>query len=167
MRTRRPTKIWIAIKSKPMQEGKVVKHLRNQNVVTYCPMVYNSRTRRREPLFPSYLFAQIDEGQPWAFINHTHGVLYVLTSGSLVSRVPSKLIADLIASENSNGVITLPEEVEFFRDQELLVTDGPFKGHIGKFLSCVGSRRVELLLQLLGTLHKVSMPRRAVSAHQA
>lgn len=164
MRTRRAQKYWAAVKSKPQQEAHAIRHLRNQDVTAYCPQIFNDRARRREPLFPSYLFVELDVGGRWTFINSTHGVLYVLASQDRPCVVPTDAIKAMQAAENKNGVIVLPEQMEFERDQTLLITTGPFKGHEGKFLSYPGPKRVELLLTFLGNLHRVTLPRKSVTA---
>lgn len=159
-------RIWSVVKSEPQREALALHHLRNQNVTTYMPIMFNDRNKRREPLFPSYLFVQLVRGGPWAFINNTRGVSYVITMQGEPSPLPNAFVKAIRQTENRNGVIMLPEQKELEEHDRLLVTEGPFKGHSAEFARYAGPKRVEMLLTFLGTVQKVTVPRSSVTRLQ-
>ena len=78
---------WYAIQHKPAQGDRALENLQNQDARCFYPKVTveriraGKRTTRLEPLFPGYLFINIDPSDPlWGKLRSTRGVLRVVAS---------------------------------------------------------------------------------------
>ena len=91
---------WYAIQHKPAQGDRALENLHNQDARCFYPKVTvehiraGKRTTRLEPLFPGYLFINIDESDPlWSKLRSTRGVLRVVGFGGKPMPVPDEVIA--------------------------------------------------------------------------
>lgn len=76
---------WTVVYTYGKQEEFAVAQLRDQEFDAVCPKYqYYSRTKSKEllerPLFPCYIFLQIERDRRWAAVNSTRGVIRLLTS---------------------------------------------------------------------------------------
>lgn len=74
---------WYILCTKPRNEKKVVKHLSEAGYIVYCPLKkisrqWSDRTKViEEPLFPSYIFIQIDDHRREEVFSY-HGIVRYL-----------------------------------------------------------------------------------------
>src|SRR5579864_1987391 len=98
---------WYLIHSKVGAEREAQLHLQRQQYQTYLPRLLQ-RVRRRgqlrmqvAPLFPRYLFLQLDEGrQSLAPVRSTSGVANVVRFGGRFATVRDGIIKELRARED-------------------------------------------------------------------
>jgi transcriptional antiterminator RfaH len=162
---------WYAVQSKPRQEALAQEQLQRQAYTTYLPRIRLKKRRRNqwldvtEPLFPRYLFIQVDaDTQSLAPVRSTIGVAGLVRFGHLLRPVPDTVIDYLRSVEDSD----LGERDEAAYPHQpgdrVEVLEGPFSGLIGLFQLADGKDRALLLLDLLGRSTEVAIPMQAISA---
>jgi transcriptional antiterminator RfaH len=156
-------KHWYLVYTKPHKEHVAKENLERQGYATYLPMTVIRRRRmgrgtdRVEPLFPRYLFIQLDtETDNWAPIRSTIGVNSMVRFGMYPSVVPDLLIKELQQRDDEQG-IQLPHTGEFKSGQEVRVMEGPMMGLEGIFIAKTSNDRVMVLLDIVGKQTRVSM----------
>lgn len=146
---------WLLLQTKPSQEQRALLNLERQGYRCYLPMLNRQRIRRGlltvapEPLFPRYLFIQMDINDTAinrSSIRSTKGVSCLVTFGGNPARVDNELIEMLRSRESDQ-----PETVQqlFRAGDRLRITDGPFSG-----IECIyqmdnSAGRVTVLINLL------------------
>ena len=93
---------WYAVQTKPRQEQVAVTHLERQHFEIFLPRIRAARHRRGrwqstiEPLFPGYLFVQLEFGaQNTAPIRSTRGVIGLVRFGGEPQPVPRTIMQAL------------------------------------------------------------------------
>jgi transcriptional antiterminator NusG len=115
------------------------------------------------PLFPCYLFAKFDLESALYKVLHTIGVAGVVCAGSTPSEVDPSIIEE-IGRRGEDGIIELPPRT-FNAGEPVRLTDGPMEGFAGIFEQYrSGSKRVALLLNVVGASMKVVVPATSVAA---
>lgn len=157
---------WYAIQTKARQEHIAEHNLVNQDFTTFLPRLKTTRHRRGrwqsliEPLFPGYLFVELDMGvQNTAPIRSTRGVIRLVRQGNEPRSVPRPLIDDLIRAHQLGGEAIEPAQV-FEPGDEVTLIDGPMAGLKAIFKARTSQERVILMLNMLGQDTRVT-----VSAH--
>jgi transcriptional antiterminator RfaH len=132
---------------------------------TYIPRIRTQRTTATRktlevpaPLFPGYLFIKIVEGRWWD-ARWSVGVCRIILDGNRPAVVPDAVI-DGIRAREVDGLIQLaPPPPEFSRGDRLRILQGAFAGQIVLFEGMTSRQRVEVLLILLGSPRRVTLPR--------
>jgi len=145
-----------AVQTQPNRENLAVSHLERQGFDVWLPRIeriirHARQTKRvRRPLFPGYLFINLDlETARWRVINGTVGVSHIVSFGQVPSVVDSAFMTALKASENVDGLVEADHgDLKLGQDVEIL--SGPMAGKIGKLLRLDPGNRVTVLLQMLG-----------------
>ena len=161
---------WFVVRTQVRAEEKAARHLGNQGFEAYLPR-YRRRVRhaRRNdlllrPLFPGYLFVHLDLGHcRWRSINGTIGVREILSQGDFPLAVPDRIIDEIRAREDADGVVKLAPPA-FVRGQVLRLVDGPMADLSGLFEEMRDENRVILLVSLLGRAVRMQVPVAAVAA---
>jgi transcriptional antiterminator RfaH len=116
-----------------------------------------------EPLFPGYLFVELDLGlDDPAPIRSTRGVSGLVRFGGHPRAMPSGVVEALIAAAGRADDGAVRREWLFAAGDPVEVIDGPLAGLHGVFLAPSGNDRVRLLLELLGREHNVVLSRHQV-----
>jgi len=152
-----PEDRYYVVQAQPQREQLAVKELRQQGFRTFLPVLRHPEKVRHgkilaprlEPLFPKYLFVQLDlSTERWRSINGTRGVTRVMCMDEhRPSPVPREAMLRLLAAGEMIDVMAagLPfnpgDTVEF--------EAGSFKGKQALVTLCAADR-VTLLLDLLG-----------------
>jgi transcriptional antiterminator RfaH len=149
-------KSWFLIYAKSRQEEVARDNLARQDYCVYLPLAQMHRIKsgRRvaviQPLFPRYLFIQLDTSSDnWAPIRSTKGVSSLVRFGVEPGRIPDQLIQLLQQSESESGLHDWVEP-EFAAGQAVCVMDGSMRGYEGIFIAKSGKERVLVLLDILG-----------------
>lgn len=154
-------KQWFVVQTKSKQELLAEVNLERQGYQTYCPRVIQKRRYRGswrkiiEPLFPRYLFVQLEQGRDdFAPIRCTLGVSSLVRFGGIPRAVCSNFIEEMKSLEDDNQ--NLPVSRPPWRPgDEVEILEGVLSGFRGLFLAESGAERVVLLLNMLGREHKV------------
>lgn len=152
--TQQHSQDWYVVLTKAKQELRAQDNLERQGDVVFVPMfareliISGKREVRQEPLFPGYLFLQVDSDNALlSKVRSTLGVRQILTfAGQLMAIAPS-IIADL-KQRNTNTEIHTPEP--FSAGQSVTLEHGPFQHYQALFKEYDGTERGIILLSLLG-----------------
>lgn len=150
-----PQHAWYLVHTKARQEDTAITNLQRQNFRCYMPMLYVEKVRRgkqvvlAEPMFPSYVFVQLDtsgQGQSWSPIRSTLGVRELVKFGGHPPKVDAELINALHEREQlqqSNP------QAPFAAGDKVVITDGPFAGIEAIYQTTDAERRSMILLSML------------------
>jgi transcriptional antiterminator RfaH len=130
----------------------------------YSPRIRPARARRGDdtrPLFPGYCFILI-VSQWWA-ARWSPGVIRLVMDGLQPAPVPSHVL-DEIRRREVRGVVELPKPPGLEVGDRVRVTRGPLAGFAGLYVGMSGRQRVEVLLALLGSQTRVTLPKGDVEA---
>lgn len=152
---------WYAVALQPHADALARAHLERQGFSVFAPALLRTVRHARQfvtrqaPLFPGYLFVQLELGRDrWRAVNGTRGVRGLLTNGDAPARLPAAVIRELQEVEAFSAV--LPDGAT------LQIVAGPFTGLAGRLQRLDGAARVTVLLQLVGAERAVSVERAAV-----
>lgn len=144
---------WYAIQYKPAQGDRALRNLQNQNARCFYPKVTveriraGKRTTVLEPLFPGYLFINIDPTDPlWGKLRSTRGVLRVVSFGGKPMPVPDEVI-DYIY----DGLTAVEDQGGLKKGEKIQIQDGPFRGVEGIFQAYDGEERAIVLISFMQT----------------
>jgi transcriptional antiterminator RfaH len=112
------------------------------------------------PLFPRYLFLQLDEGrEALGPVRSSVGVAGIVRFGASYAIVSERIMAELREREDpQTGLHRLAKRPLLARGAAVHITTGPFEGLEGVFERAAGSDRVVVLLNLLGQDAQVRIP---------
>ena len=153
---------WHVVHTQPFAEVRAMTHLERQGYRVFYPcyrkVIHHARGRTSSlrPLFPSYLFLQLDASQHrWRSVNGTRGVVRLLTQGEYPNPVPRGVVESLQAHTGSDGALDWAPSFEV--GQIVRVSEGPFAELVGKLERLDADGRVCVLLDLLGRSVPVSL----------
>ncbi len=159
---------WYVVQTKPRQELVAIENLERQGYLSYCPKIKLAKRRRQrwqqvvEPLFPRYLFVQLDIGEDdFAPIRSTVGVIGLVRFGSQTASISQQAISAIqmqeqcIFAEDANHPTWKPGDV-------VKIIDGPFAGLSGVFEKDNSEERVIILLEMLGRKNRITVAANSV-----
>lgn len=150
-----PQHAWYLVHTKGRQEDTAITNLQRQNFRCYMPMLYVEKVRRgkpvvvAEPIFPSYVFVQLDtsgQGQSWSPIRSTLGVRDLVKFGGYPAKVDTDLITGLHEREQLQQ--SNPQAL-FATGDKVIITDGLFAGIEAIYQTSDAERRSMILLSML------------------
>lgn len=157
------TNPWYLVYCKPRQEQRAQQHLVNQGFTTFLPALTVTRLKAgkqltvTEPMFPRYIFLQIDSDQlNISNIRSTRGVSDFVRFGQHLARVPAELIDSLSLQQQVQQQREY-QNLPFKEGESLTVLNGPFSGIQAVYQLADGDKRSFVLLNLLGQWVKTSM----------
>ena len=157
--------------TQPNAENKAAVHLGRQGFVTYLPRYFKRRRHARRvevvsaPLFPRYLFVQIDIAvQRWRSIYSTVGVSQLVGHSDTPTPVSEQVVTTLKSREDAAGNIHLDHKPVFRVGDKIHVLDGVFADCLGLYEGMKDSDRVAILLDLLGRKVRVVVDVASVTA---
>ena len=133
-------------------------------LTVYQPRI-KSRRRESEPLFCNYVFVAVE--LQWHLIRWSPGVVGLLMSRDGPARVPDRIVEEL-RSREVNGLVRLPPPprprigAPFQQGDKVRVASGPMSGLCGLVSTMKPRERVEVLLEMLGSLQRVELAASAV-----
>jgi transcriptional antiterminator RfaH len=162
---------WYAVQAKPRQELIAEQNLQRQGFVTYLPRIRLRKRKRNkwvdavEPLFPRYLFIQVDPDQDsLAPVRSTLGVAKLVRFGQLLRPVPVAVIDYIRQYEDPETQQRHAETWPHQPGDTLEVLEGPFANLTGIYQMPVGEDRALLLIELLGRSNSVTVAKEALAA---
>jgi transcriptional antiterminator RfaH len=157
---------WACAQTETHRERLAIHTLGLLGFMVYCPRIESKRTMptgRAEvavPLFPGYLFVWITA--QWWSVRWSPGVTrLVLGAGGEPAHVSDQIIKDLQARE-IGGLIRLPPPPKLCHGDRVSLIRGPFEGHLAIYNSMKPRERVEVLLQVLGSVQRLELPERDI-----
>ena len=146
---------WAVVQCDSQREHAVRLLLMRHAYVTYLPRI--KIHSRIVPLFPSYLFVNLD-CMRWYPILWTPHVIRLLMSGDQPAKLPEDIVTQIRKREH-NGLVKLPNvSPRLKKGQKVRVIRGSFEGQIGLYEGMSGKDRERVLLELLGQVVPVELP---------
>ena len=162
---------WYVVQTQPHCENKAIAHLERQGFGTYLPRYLKRRRHARRveivpaPLFPRYLFIEIDMGtQRWRSIYSTIGVSRLVCAGETPLPVNQQILATLRDREDDAGFVRLERGPRFRVGEKVQILDGVFADCLGLYEGISDCDRVSVLLDLLGRKVRVVVDADAITA---
>lgn len=146
---------WYLLQTKPRAENIALENLSNQGYKCYLPMLTaeillkNKIERQKVPLFPRYLFIDLEldfSSKCWAPIRSTKGVTQLVRFGVEPAKVDAGLINLIRARELQDGSYTKPL---FKSGDRLKVQCGPFAGFDSIYQGMDPEMRIIVLLEFM------------------
>jgi transcriptional antiterminator RfaH len=166
------TNTWYLLQCKPQQSYRAQEHLQNQHYHCFLPEITRDQIKKgkrqliTEPLFPGYLFLQVNEQQSWSPIRSTRGVARIVAFNGRPEPVPDSIIAAL-----QERIAQQPPEQNLQAGDPIRITQGPFANIEAIFSAYDGDERVVILLKLLQQQQKLVLPANSIkketNAHAA
>jgi transcriptional antiterminator RfaH len=151
---------WYALQHKPAQGDRAVAHLQNQEVTCFYPKItvekirVGKRTKKLEPLFPGYLFVNLEQTDPmWAKLRSTRGILRVVSFANKPAG-----IADDVIQHIKDGLDTVAEQGGIKPGQPVELEEGPFQGISAIFQSYDGEERAIVLVSFMQKQQRITVP---------
>ncbi len=162
---------WYVVHTQPNRETRALINLQRQGFTAYLPKFQRVRRHARKtetvsrPLFPRYLFVQLDlTREAWRSIHSTFGVSQLLSKGEEPVPVPIGVVEEIHAREGSDGFVTLGLPPGVGPGSQIRLIDGIFAESKGVLDRVADQYRVSVLLQLLGREVRVFVPAAYVGA---
>jgi transcriptional antiterminator RfaH len=150
---------WYILRTATRQEKRACASLKELEVDHYLPCETVERKINRElypierPLFPGYLFAQIEDRDFHAAV-HANGVhapvrVTMVAGERLPATVPAAFVEALQDAQARGDFDRTKREPEkpIETGESVIITEGPFAGLIGAFLELRGDDRMALLIK--------------------
>ncbi|WP_309045394.1 transcription/translation regulatory transformer protein RfaH [Marinobacter sediminicola] len=151
---------WYALQHKPAQGDRALAHLQNQDIACFYPKVQvekikaGKRTQKLEPLFPGYLFINLEQTDPaWAKLRSTRGVLRIVSFANKPAAIADGVIQhikDSLGSVVQQGGLKCGEAVQ--------LGEGPFEGINAVFQAYDGAERAIVLISFMQKQQRVKVP---------
>lgn len=145
---------WYAIYTKPRAERAVADKLSECGFSVLSPLLKERKLYRRKlqevvtPLFPCYIFANLDIDRNYRLVKYTRGVRSIVGTAYAPAIVPDAMISSMLG-RMENGIITL-RAPEFHPGDEVFIRAGAFEGFEALFeRELNGTERVSILLKAL------------------
>jgi transcriptional antiterminator RfaH len=145
---------WIVLRTRTSREAWAQEHVAACGFQTYLPRILERQRRHEQklaiavPLFPSYLFALVDQ---WRCLLTTFGIVGVVMRGSEPEFMPNREIERMRALHNLDGLVDLPKPPPAIGlNTKVQITKGPFRDHVGIVAGMREHDRVKVLIDFLG-----------------
>ena len=155
---------WYLVQCKPNAAEIAVLNLKNQSFGTFLPLQEITRRngkvfqRQIRPLFPGYLFVQVDPDQgPWRQVNSTRGVASLVRLGAEPSVVPNEIVDALMARCDQQSILRQTSDTQLHAGNQAQVTQGPFSGFIATISNIEPNNRINILIEIMGQTTKVAI----------
>lgn len=158
---RRPRKKdhWIVARTHPKKEHWAAQNVENQGYQTKIFEYYDHDRRRRQVLFPGFIF--IKTPGPWYFLNGTRGVRGPLMTGDQPSKMPQRLMDEIVQREK-DGLVQLPRSSQFEKGMRVRVRYGTFGGLEALYQKQHSQHRSQILVELLGRQAQIEVDTRTL-----
>ena len=155
---------WYLVHTRPNSERKAELNLKAQGLKTFLPQIEKTirharrLTNVRRPLFGRYLFVSLDIDQDrWSPINSTIGVSRLVAQEGRPAAVPFGIVETLLAHSDDAGLTRLDHALA--QGQRVRILSGPLADFTATIMRLDARRRVDVLLEVMGSAVSVSLDR--------
>lgn len=154
--------MWCVAYTHALKEFLAKSHLEQQGHQTFLPC-YKKQQRNShdgviKPLFPRYIFIEIQHLSSLRSIRYTRGIQYILEHQN---HNPKVLDADFIYTLqqqiDDSGCVELLDDNALKPGTNVMIHKGQFSGQCAQVLSQDANKRVNVLLTLLGTSTRIKV----------
>lgn len=152
---------WYVIYTKAQKEEVAQFNLKLRGVEAFFPQLLLPKFSRRQkqvvPLFPNYLFVQIDFERAYDVVRWTPGVKCFVSFNETPIPIDDGVADYLLSRADHNGIIVARSDLK--SGQEIRICGGPFEGLLGVIEQLADAKgRVKILMQLLSRKLSVEVP---------
>ncbi|MGE5189044.1 MAG: transcription termination/antitermination NusG family protein [Gemmatimonadota bacterium] len=151
---------WYLVKTKPLNENRVVTRLTGAGYECLFPRIRKKARRLGRPdvrpFFPTYLFVRFALEQ-LRTIRYTHGVSKIVSFGPEPQEVEEAIVEAVRGRMDEEGIVTLiPKPADWKPGEKIRIGEGPFSGLEAVFVEELPDReRVVLLLEAVSSFKVV------------
>jgi transcriptional antiterminator RfaH len=149
---------WSVCQTEPRREAVAAQYLADGGFEIYLPRIVERE--RIVPLFPSYLFVRIVDR--FHVIKNTIGITRLLLAGDRPAPIPDRIIMEIRARENPNGIVNLPKPYRI--GDQVRILRGTFNGHLAIYDGMTARERERVLLAFMGRMVPLELEPRDISA---
>ena len=159
---------WYLLHCKARQENRAQLNIENQGYTACLPqikrekIVRGKRVESIEPLFPNYIFIQLDSNTAnFNALRSTRGVNGFVRFGGMPATVPAHVMDSILALEqdSDNQHTTQPA---FSAGDTVQITEGPFAGLQAIYNMPKGEERCLVFLDMLGQQQRIAIEKTAL-----
>ena len=151
-------KYWHVATYKLNEIKRVETNLLNQKFDYYLPKITTKKINsspKEKILFPGYIFINISS-KNFTSLKYTKGIKKIVKFGKNIPYISENEIKNIKIFEESSKLEPVISKIKI--GQEALIKSGSFKGHLVKISSLPSKKRVEILLNFLGSKRIMSIP---------
>ncbi|WP_371185703.1 transcription/translation regulatory transformer protein RfaH [Thalassotalea maritima] len=156
---------WYVLTSKPRDEQRAYDNLVSQGYHCFLPKISKVKKRNGvksltlEPLFPNYLFIQLDDEQAnFNAIRSTRGIGAFVRFGMNHATIDADIIEQIRANQaQSSQPKTLEQMLDYQSGDLVTIQQGPFQGLTAIYQAKDGLERSILMINMLGQQSPVSV----------
>ncbi len=149
---------WLLASYKINEIKRLELNLSNQKFEYYLPKILTkdrNLTLKEESMFPGYIFVNTSF-ENYSSLQYTSGIKNVIKFGDRISYISNDEIKSIQMVEKSSK--DDPIALKIHIGQEATIAKGSFKGNIVKICSLPSKKRVDVLLSMLGSMRRISIP---------
>lgn len=156
---------WFVVRSKPRKEDYAVQSLERRGIDAFCPRILEPVGWANDwvavPLFPGYLFVNIELHSGYHTVMWTPGVKGFVAFGDVPSAVQPQIVNFLQQETEDDGVIRPSKRYQ--AGERVRIKRGPFAGLIGIIEKpCPERGRIRVLMDFLRRDTSVELPVAAI-----
>jgi transcriptional antiterminator RfaH len=149
---------WYVVSTKPNQEKQAEQNIVRLGMGCFLPLLQEQKIIRRKlrtvitPLFPGYLFVQINLSEHYRTVIYTRGVQRIVEFGTGPVEVDASVIEAIRSKmmDSKDYVLGKSKELKLNTGQLVQITDGPLVGLEAVFMhEMPGRQRAIVLLNAL------------------
>lgn len=152
-------KYWFIASYKINEIKRLEQNLINQKFKYYLPKIVtkniNTFATKEEVLFPGYIFVNIGF-KNYSKLKYTIGIKKVIKFGNSISFISDDEIKAIKSIEKTSKRDPVFSAIQI--GQDAVVLKGSLKGSIVKVCSLPSKKRIDILLSILGSPRRVSIP---------
>ena len=148
---------WLIASFKINEFKRVETNLLNQSFEYYLPKITTKKINsnpKEEALFPGYIFVKTSL-ENYSALRFTLGIKDVIKFGDNISTISDEDVNAFQIAEKSSKINPLSSQIQI--GQDVCISRGSLKGSIVKICSLSSKKRVNVLLNFLGSIRMVSI----------
>jgi transcriptional antiterminator RfaH len=151
-------KKWLIASYKSNEVKRLETNLLNQKFNFYLPKITIKKINAKpkvEALFPGYIF--VNTGlENYSALKYTMGIKNIIKFGDNIPCISSEEIEDMQMAEETSKIDPIVQQIQI--GQDVIIANGSLKGSIVKVCSLPSNERAAVLLTLLGSVRRATIP---------
>jgi transcriptional antiterminator RfaH len=150
-------KNWLVASYKINEVERLKYNLLNQKFDFYLPKITIKKINfkaKEQILFPGYIFVNVNF-ENYSALKYTIGIKNIIKFGNNISYITNKEIKIIQKTEEFSKLYPVTSQIQV--GQDAFISNGSFKGSIVKICSLPSRDRVDVLLNFLGSMRRVTI----------
>ena len=151
-------KKWLIASYKIREVKRLEINLINQKFEYYLPKITTKKINsnsKEEVLFPGYIFINTSS-ENYSVLQHTMGIKKIIKFGDNIAYMSDEEIEAMHMAEERSKIDPVAQKIKI--GQDALIKKGTLKGIMVKICSLPSKQRVDILLNFLGSVRRVTFP---------